>query len=486
MIADYADSAEQDSHSELVIKQWIHSVRNDKPDMDVAEVFEKVEKIIGRRAQNDFLLEAIQDHFKSTELERSLRSRKVSKQDVEMLYQDLLGLRDGHKETFAEQAAMIGKRVDDHQQLSILSDMSTAYIRRFQEIKYMHLDRTLPLAQRVYDTSQLTLMHTLGTAVRATTFGGTTTGKIVQAIRDIEENMFLSQLNQATRVIENEMTTHENVLAKLKDHQYPTVLHTEMRSTREVDKQLYFHDDLSQSSRDQHRNALVFRPSDTLWHPLQAHRMIDKHPATTASGIILASRDLGTITDVERQFPWAARDQAEDMNVIGDLTTGQRVYVEKMYIEHERPKARRIYVVHSEVDRHAEQAYRESKEHGFVFRDLQESRRISKVPGYVERESRLGKRVTAEALEVLNKQSLGERESKFDSYIEDKFHTAKTEKGICSSRTARKAQKEKHPLKVIRLVQQRQKEPWLMICGYLSLRTIWLIKNYYVLPCSKS
>ncbi|WP_340030779.1 hypothetical protein NSQ20_20560 [Paenibacillus sp. FSL K6-1122] len=428
MIADYADSAEQDNSSELVIKQLIHSVRNDKPDMDVAEVFEKVEKIIGRRAQNDFLLEAIQDHFRSTELERSLQSRKVSKQDVEILYQDLLGLRDVHKETFAEQATMIGKRVDDHQQLSILSDMSTAYIRRFQEIKYMHLDRTLPLAQRVYNTSQLTLMRTLGTAMRAATFGGTTTGKIVQAIRDIDENMFLSQLNQATRVIENEMTNHENVFAKLKDRQYPTVLHTEMRSTREVDKQLYFHDDLSHSSRDQHRNALVFRPSDTLWHPLQAHRIIDKHPATTASGIILASRDIGTITDVERQFPWAVRDQAEDMNVIGDLTTGQRVYVEKMYIEHKRPKARRIYVVHSEVDRHAEQAYRESKEHGFVFRDLQESRRISKVPGYVEKESRLGKRVTAEALEILNKQSLGERESKFDSYIEDKFHTAKTEK----------------------------------------------------------
>ena len=41
MIADYADSAEQDNSSELVIKQLIHSVRNDKPDMDVAEVFEK-------------------------------------------------------------------------------------------------------------------------------------------------------------------------------------------------------------------------------------------------------------------------------------------------------------------------------------------------------------------------------------------------------------------------------------------------------------
>lgn len=156
--------------SELVIKQLIHSVRNDKPDMDVAEVFEKVEKIIGRRAQNDFLLEAIQDHFRSTELERSLQSRKVSKQDVEILYQDLLGLRDVHKETFAEQATMIGKRVDDHQQLSILSDMSTAYIRRFQEIKYMHLDRTLPLAQRVDNISQLTLMHTLGTTCARNNF----------------------------------------------------------------------------------------------------------------------------------------------------------------------------------------------------------------------------------------------------------------------------------------------------------------------------
>lgn len=269
MIADYADSADQDSSSELVIKQLIHSVRNDKPDMDVAEVFENVQKIIGRSTQNEFLLEAIQDHFRSTELERSLQSRKVSKQDVEILYQDLLGLRDDHKETFADQATMIGKRVDDHQQLSILSDMSTAYIRRFQEIKYMHLDRTLPLAQRVDNISQLTLMHTLGTAVRATTFGGTTTGKIVQAMRDNEENMFLSQLNHATRVIKNELTTHENVLAKLKDRQYPTVLHTEMRSTREVNKQLYFRDDLSQSSRDQHRNALVFRPSDTLWHPLK-------------------------------------------------------------------------------------------------------------------------------------------------------------------------------------------------------------------------
>ncbi|MGN7413718.1 hypothetical protein [Paenibacillus sp. SAF-068] len=428
MIADYADSAEQDKNSELEIKQWIHAVRNDKPDMDVAEVFEKVQKIIGRRTQNDSLLEAIQDHFRNTELERSHQSRKVSKQDVEIIYQDLLGFRDDHKETFAEQAAMIGKRVDDHQQLSVLSDMSTAYIRRFQEIKYMHLDRMLPLSQRVYNTSQLALMQTLGTAMRETTFAGTTTGRIGQAIRDIEENMFLSQLNQATRVIENELTTHENVLAKLKDRQYPTVLHTEMRSTREVDKQLYFHDDLSQSSRDQHENALVFRPNDTLWHPLQAHRMIDKHPATTASGIILAARDIGTITDVERQFPWAVRDQAKDMNVLGDLTTGQRVYLEKMYIEHERPKARRIYVVHSEVDRHAEQAYRESAEHGFVFRDLQESRRISKVPGYVERESRLGKRVAAEALEILNKPSLGERKSEFDSYIEDKFHTAKTEK----------------------------------------------------------
>lgn len=428
MIADYADSAEQDSSSELEIKQWIHAVRNDKPDMDVAEVFEKVEKIIGRRTQNDFLLEAIQDHFRSTELESSLQSRKVSKQDVEFLYRDLLGLRDGHKETFAEQAAMMGKRVDDHQQLSILSDMSTAYIRRFQEIKYMHFDRTLPLAQRISNTSQLTLMQTLGTAMRETTFTGMTTGRIVQAVRDIEEKMFLSQLNQARRVIENELTTHESVLAKLKDRQYPTALHTDMRSTREVNEQLYFHDDLIQSSRDQHRNALVFRASNTLWHPLQAHRIIDKHPATTASGIILASRDIGTITDVERQFPWAVRDQAEDMNVIGDLTTGQRVYLEKMYIEHERPKARRIYVVHSEVDRHAERGYRESREHGFVFRDLQESRRISKAPGYMERESRLGKRVIAEALEILNKQSLGERESKLDSYIENNFHTAKTEK----------------------------------------------------------
>ena len=74
MIADYADSAEQDSSSELVIKQLIHSVRNDKPDMDVAEVFENVEKIIGRSTQNEFLLEAIQDHFRSTELEREVSS----------------------------------------------------------------------------------------------------------------------------------------------------------------------------------------------------------------------------------------------------------------------------------------------------------------------------------------------------------------------------------------------------------------------------
>ncbi|WFR60388.1 hypothetical protein P9222_17385 [Paenibacillus amylolyticus] len=322
----------------------------------------------------------------------------------------------------------------------------------------MHLDRTLPLAQRVYNTSQLALMQTLGTAMRETSFAGTTTGKIVQAIRDIEENMFLSQLNQATRVIENELTTHENVLAKLKDRQYPTVLHTEMRSMREVDKKLYFHDDLSQSNRNQYRNALVLRSSDTLWHPLQAHRMIDQHPATTASGILVASRDIWTITDVKRQLPWAVRDQAEDMDVIGDLTPGQRVYLEKMYIEHERPKARRIYVVHSEVDRHTDQAYRESTEYGTVFRDLQESRRVSKVPGYVERESRLGKRVAAEALEILNKKLAGERESEFDSYIENNFHTAKTEKEICTSRTMRKVLQEKIPLKAMRPGRQRQKE----------------------------
>ncbi|HBU85821.1 MAG TPA: hypothetical protein DEF35_29850 [Paenibacillus sp.] len=427
MIADYADSAEEDSQSELVIKQLVHSVRNDKPDMDVAEVFEEVKKNIGRSTENNFLLEALQDNLRTTVLGESIQSQKVSRQNVELLYQDLLGQRESGKETFTEEATIIGARIYNDQQLSIFSEMSTAFIRRFQEIKYMHIDRTSPQGTRVYNTSQLALMRTLGGAIRETTFSGMTTGKIAQAFRDIEESIFLSQLNQATRDIEYEMMTHENVLAKLKDRQYPTFLHTDIRGVRQVDKRLHLQDDLGQSTRDRYRYEPVLRPSDILWHPMQAQRIINKHPSTIESDIIFAKRDIESITDVERQFPWAVRSHAEDMNIINDLTTAQRVYLESMYIEYERPEARRIYVVQSTVDRDADQAYRESTEYGFVFRDLQESRRISKIPGYVERESTIGKRVFVEALELLSNLSLGERQSKLETYIEERFHTAKLE-----------------------------------------------------------
>ncbi|WMT39281.1 hypothetical protein RE628_17670 [Paenibacillus sp. D2_2] len=229
-------------------------------------------------------------------------------------------------------------------------------------------------------------------------------------------------MHKLAATFDNELSTHENVLAKLKDRQYPTLLHTEIRAVREIGKgKIHIQDELVEGSR------VRYRPSDILWHPIQAHRIIDKHPTVTESGIIVAHRDIEALVHLESTFPWAVRDNVEQMHITDTLTRAQRIFVDNMYVEQSRPVAHRIAVVRAIVDREAEQAYRDSTEYGYVFRDLQESRRVNKFAGYVERQRPVGKRIFKEALDVINKYALGQRDDKVEAYIEERFYEGGTE-----------------------------------------------------------
>ncbi|MEK5060925.1 MULTISPECIES: hypothetical protein [unclassified Paenibacillus] len=426
MIADYADSADKVSEYGMVVRELVDSVRDDQPDLDMAGLYDAVEKIIGRSAETEPLLKAVMSHLRDTELSETIKAERVSRQEVEVLYQDLLGTRDIEREAMVQEATILGARVIDNHEMVVPNDMSTAFIRRFQEVKYLFIDYSRPVGTRV-DEAKLALMRTMDKALRETTFSGSTTDKIIEASREFSEKAFIAELGQARRDIEEGLMIHENVLAKLKDRQYPTLLHREVRGVREIGKgQIHLHDELTEGTRVRFRYEPVLRPSDILWNPIMATRIIDKHPTVTESGIILAHRDIDTVAVIDKEFPWASRDIVEKMHLIEDLTPAQRLFVESMYIEQDKPTAKRIFVVQGTVDREMQQAYRDSTEYGFVFRDLQESSRVRKTLGYIEHERPVGKRVFTEALDVLQKYHLGVRDDKVEAYIEERFHEAST------------------------------------------------------------
>lgn len=427
MIADYADSGEKDSEFGLEVKQLVDSIRHGQPDLDIVSVYESVEKVIGRSAETETLLESVMNYLRDTEVIETIKAERVSKRDLELLYQDLLGIRDNKRQGISEEAMITGARVIDSHEMISPDDMSTAYIRRFQEIKYLYIEYARPIASRVDDSARLALMRTLGRAVRESIFQGSKTGHIVDAIRDINEHMLRAEIREARRDIEESLVLHENLLGKLKDRQYPTFLHKEIQTVRDILKgQIHMHDDLGQATRVRFRYEPVLRPSDILWNPILAHRIIDSNPTVTESGIILANRDIDTLAHIERTFPWAVRDNVEKMHLIDTLTPAQRIFVESLYVERDKPEARRIYVVHGVIDKEAEQAYRDSTEYGFVFRDKSQGLRIDRFTGYVELDSSVGKRVFTEAVEILRKYQLGERDSQVEAYIEERFYTANT------------------------------------------------------------
>lgn len=465
MIADYAVSAEQDIQAELSIEQIVYAVRRDHPMMDVAKVYNAVQKIIGRETANESLLEAVQDHFRNTQLEETVQSRKISKQDIQLLYQDLLGVRDDRKDTYND-SIEAGRRIDYDRQMFLPSAPITAYTRRFQDINYMHIHSTLALAQRGFDVGQMELLHTLGIGMRDKRNQATTTGEISQAIREMNENLFLSQLDQAKRDIKEGMATHEHVLAKLKDRQYPTFLHSERRGKREVAMKSYIHEQMWESSRDPNRNGSVFHSSDTLWQTSQAYRIINDNPTITESGIITSSREMSAISEVEREFTWAVRNHTADMFPMTDMTTAQRLFMEQMDMNHEPVETRRIYVVHSVIEHQDEQAYRDSTEYGYVFRSLHESQRLYKRAGDITKDSNLGRRLVSEALELLRQDSLGERQSDFDSYVQEKFYVGQTEtRDLYLPRSMEQADRKKtfesHMFEVTRADRDKAYDLWL-------------------------
>ncbi|WMT39282.1 hypothetical protein RE628_17675 [Paenibacillus sp. D2_2] len=201
MIADYADSADKVSEYGLVVKQLVNSVRDDQPDLDLASVYAAVEKIVGRSTETEPLLEAVLNYLRDTELSKTIQAEKVTRRDLELLYQDLLGIRDVERQATVENAIIQGVRVIDNHGMGIVSDMSTAYIRRHKEIKHLYIDHTRPVGTRIDNAARLVLLRTFGKAVREKTFSGSTTGKIVEASRDFEEQMFISELAQARRDI---------------------------------------------------------------------------------------------------------------------------------------------------------------------------------------------------------------------------------------------------------------------------------------------
>lgn len=424
MIADYAINAEHDNQSELVIKKWVDAVRHAYPNMEVTEVYHNVNKIIGRQTENQFLLEAIHDHFRDTELALSVQSQKISQQDVKLLYQDLLGVRDQAKNTYTHNNIINANRVNSNKEIVITPDVSMAMNRRVQKIKYLHIDPTLPTAHREYAAAQVELLQTLRSSIREKTFHATTGAHVLQAIREINENIFLSHLNQAKRSIDQGVVLHENVLAKLKDRQYPTVLHNEFCSEREVKTNTFLNRELNKGSRDFKRSGSVFYAIETPWH--QGNRIIDNHPTLKQSGIINTSREISVITEVERHFFGSVRSQTADMVNTDGLTTAQRIFLEKMHVDDEPLEAKRIFVVHSLIEKQAEQAYREHMEYGFVFRALQESKRVYKREADVRRDIELGNRVVSKVLELLFENAVGERQSEFDTYVNEKFYIGQT------------------------------------------------------------
>ncbi|WP_427052001.1 hypothetical protein [Paenibacillus sp. TC-CSREp1] len=424
MIADYAIGAEHDIQSELIIEQWIDAVRQAYPDMEVTEVYHTVNKIIGRQTENPYLLEAIQNQFRDTELVQSVQSQKISQQEVKLIYENLLGFREQEKDTYTHSNIINAKRVNSDKEIVIPPDVSIAVNRRFQEIKYLHIDSTLPSAHREYEAAQVELLQTLGSSIREKTFHATTSPHVSQAMREINENIFFSHLNQAKRSIEQGAVLHENVLAKLKDRQYPTVLHADFRGKREVMTNTYLSHNLRKSSRDYGRNGSVFYASETSWH--QANRITDNHPTLTQSGIIDTSREISVITEVERHFFGSVRSQTADMVNVNGLTTAQRIFMEQLHVNDEPLEAKRIFVVHSLIDDQVEQAYREHIEYGFVFRNLHESKRVYKREADVRRDAEIGNRLVSKALELLRDSAKGERKSEFDTYVNEKFYIGQT------------------------------------------------------------
>ncbi|ATO48575.1 hypothetical protein BrL25_05265 [Brevibacillus laterosporus DSM 25] len=409
MVADYADSAEiDDSEYELVISQLVDSVRDNQPDLDLAGVYAEVERLVGHSSENAPLLEAVVNYLRDTERSETIKAERVTRHDVELLYQDLLGIRVSDKHATVQKATITGIIVTDNHGI---------------------VEHSFSIGTRIDNGARLEVLKKLSVAARKDTFGGSATGDVVQALRDFEEKMLISDGELARRVIAHELTTHHNVLAKLKERRYPALLIKEMRAVRENTKdQIHRHNKLVGGVRVEHRYESILRPSDILWHPIHAHRIIDKNPTVTESGIILAHRDIDTLVHVERTLPWAVRDITEQMQLIDTLTPAQRIFVESMYVERDRPTAHRIAVVRGVVDREeAQQAYRDSTEYGFVFRDLQESRRVSKFAGCVSQEKPLAKRVLTEAIDVLSKYALGERVSKVEAYIEEEFYEGRTE-----------------------------------------------------------
>lgn len=429
MIADYADTAGKFTKFRMDISELVDSIRADKPELNLADVYAEVERIVGRSTENEPLLESVLNYLRSTERSETIQVEKMTRRDVELLYQDLLGVKELGRQTIAQEASILGVRVIDNNDLDIGAQMSEAYLRRFQEIKYMHIEHNRPVATRIMNNARLDFMNILGKAMRDTIFIGAVTGKSIEASRDFKEQMLIAELGQAAgREIEERMSIHENILAKLKDRQYPTLLHKELRTIRDIHRgQVYMHDELAEGTRVKYRYEPVLRPSDIFWHPILAQRVIDSNPTVTESGIILAHRDIDSLTHIERSFPWAVRNNVEKLHLIEELTPAQRIFVKKMYVETERPMARRIFVVRATIDQEAQQAYRDSTEYGFVFRDLQESKRVNKFKGYVERESPLGQRIFKEALDILRKYELGERVNEVESYIEERFIEGETE-----------------------------------------------------------